>query len=415
MRDGWMRFRLGDIAEVVMGRQLSPSKKIGERPRPYIRAANLGSWGINLADILEMDFTEAEETKFACQRGDVLLVEGGNEKSVGCPALVTEIEEGLCIQNTIIRCRITDRSRVLPEFLYQYLRNAFWQGVFAELCAGTTIMHLGQRRAIEIEVQIPPVELQRRIVDLLASVDAYIESLQQQVDAARTARNAVLHDLLSAGGDDWTEEPLSELLTRSIGGVWGAERGNDQIDVTVVRSTEFTNNGVLKFQTGVKRSIKNSQLASRELTEGDILLEKSGGGPEQPVGRVVFVETDIPPGTVCSNFIQLLSPNKERVVPRFMFLTMWYWHNQKRTLEYQAQTTGIRNLRTSDYLDQGLLLPPIDEQRRIIEIIVAMDDAIAISEEAAAKAKTLRSGLLADLLSGEHEIPESYVRFLGAA
>jgi hypothetical protein len=44
-----------------------------------------------------------------------------------------------------------------------------------------------------------------------------------------------------------------------------------------------------------------------------------------------------------------------------------------------------------------------------------MDDVIQAMEQAVADAKNLRAGLLTDLLSGEHEIPESYDVFVGAA
>jgi type I restriction enzyme S subunit len=262
---------------------------------------------------------------------------------------------------------------------------------------------------------VPPLDEQRRIVDLVSSVDAYINALQQHFDTARTARNAVLHKLLTAGGPDWNLVPIDSLTRRSIGGVWGLEEGQDEVDVTVVRSTEFTKSGYLNFSTGVARSIKQSQLASRELTAGDILLEKSGGGPEQPVGRVVYVDADIPVKTVCSNFIQLISPLAERAVPRFLFLVMWLWHFQNKTLEFQAQTTGIRNLRTPDYLAQFVNLPPMEEQKRIVGIISSMDDVVQAAERAVGDAKSLRSGLLSSLLSGEHEIPASYDSLLGVA
>ena len=50
-----------------------------------------------------------------------------------------------------------------------------------------------------------------------------------------------------------------------------------------------------------------------------------------------------------------------------------------------------------------------------MEIVSSMDEVIQSTEQAVVDAKNLRSGLLSDLLSGEHEIPESYDRFLKAA
>ena len=94
---------------------------------------------------------------------------------------------------------------------------------------------------------------------------------------------------------------------------------------------------------------------------------------------------------------------------------MWRWHAINRTLEFQAQTTGIRNLRTPDYLEQEIELPPLPEQKRIVEIINTVDDVIAHTELTISKGKVLRSGLLSDLLSGEHEILASYDKVMGAA
>jgi type I restriction enzyme S subunit len=266
-----------------------------------------------------------------------------------------------------------------------------------------------------IPLKIPPLSEQKRIFDVMATVDAYIAALQQQAAEARTARNAVLHELLTAGGDGWAEVSLMKLLSQSVGGVWGSDPDTDQEEVTVVRSTEFSKSGILRYKTGVARSIKSSQLSTRELSAGDILLEKSGGGPDQPVGRVVYVSADIPPRFVCSNFIQLLRPKTSEVHPKFLFLVMWMWHMQNRTLEYQAQTTGIRNLRTPDYLEQTLKLPPQADQYRIVETVSAMDDVLSSTEQAISDTKGLRSGLLSDLLSGDHEIPEAYDHPHGAA
>jgi type I restriction enzyme S subunit len=195
--DDWTETTLGEITEVIMGRQLSPSKKMGVRPKPYLRAANIGNWGINLDDVLEMDFTESEERQFASQIGDVLLVEGGNEKSVGCPALVSELHEGLCIQNTIIRCRVKDVTQLTPNFLYHSLRHSFWLGKFGELCAGTTIMHLGQKRAVVFPFNVPPIAVQERIVEIVSSMDDVIQSAERAVVEAKNLRSGLLSDLLS--------------------------------------------------------------------------------------------------------------------------------------------------------------------------------------------------------------------------
>jgi type I restriction enzyme S subunit len=68
-----------------------------------------------------------------------------------------------------------------------------------------------------------------------------------------------------------------------------------------------------------------------------------------------------------------------------------------------------------DLADLPLHLPPLVEQKRIVDIVLSMDDVIQSTEQAVADAKNLRSGLLSDLLSGNHAIPESYDEIMGAA
>lgn len=199
--------------------------------------------------------------------------------------------------------------------------------------------------------------------------------------------------------DGWKALPLSDVVEHTIGGVWGGESGTDEVEVTVVRSTEFTKRGYLNFETGVSRSIKHSQLKSRELKEGDILLEKSGGGPDQPVGRVVYVTAEIPNKFVCSNFVQLVRPNSLEIEPLLLFHIMWQWHAINRTLEFQAQTTGIRNLRTPDYLEQEINLPPLTEQKRIVDLISSVDSYIEALQGQLESAKESRNAVLHELLT----------------
>ena len=383
MRDNWTETTLGEIAEVIMGRQLSPSKKMGVRPKPYLRAANIGNWGINLDDVLEMDFTESEERQFASQIGDVLLVEGGNEKSVGCPALVSELHEGLCIQNTIIRCRVKDLTQLSPNFLYHSLRHSFWLGKFGELCAGTTIMHLGQKRAIVFPFNVPPIAEQKRIVDVVSSVDAYIDALQQQVHTARTARNAVLHELLSAGGDNWTETTLGEIASWSSGKNLSSDKRKEAGQIPILGA-----NGIIGRTDEV--------LLDEELIT---------------VGRVgACGETHRSSGPVWISDNALIVLPTDRVTIDFLYYVL-------STFNYKSIISGTTQplITQSKMKSQVVNLPPIAEQHRIVDVVSSMDDVIQATESAVVEAKNLRSGLLSDLLSGEHEIPVSYDELLGAA
>lgn len=167
MTDSWSECTLGEVADINMGLQLSPARSQGERMRPYLRAANVSPGAIDLSDVNQMHFSVTEEERHRLVVGDVLLVEGGNEKSLGAPALVSATEAGLCMQNTLLRLRVKDRDALLSEFLFLSMNAYFDAGGFASLGKGTTLMHLGATRVPSVPVRFPPLSMQRRIVDLM--------------------------------------------------------------------------------------------------------------------------------------------------------------------------------------------------------------------------------------------------------
>ena len=80
-----------------------------------------------------------------------------------------------------------------------------------------------------------------------------------------------------------------------------------------------------------------------------------------------------------------------------------------------VQPGAVPSVNNSIVSEIEICLPPIAEQKRIVDVVSSMDDVIQAAERAVVEAKNLRSGLLSDLLSGEHEIPVSYDGLLGAA
>lgn len=164
------------------------------------------------------------------------------------------------------------------------------------------------------------------------------------------------------------EEKLANIIEEQISGEWG----EDGDGVAVLRSTNFTNEGRLNLDNVVQRSIDKKKVEKKKLLLGDSIIEKSGGSPDQPVGRVVYF--DIEEGTfLCNNFTSILRPNKE-VHPRYFFWFLFYNHQLKRTLRYQNKTTGIINLQLARYLEETKIpLPSIAVQKKIADILDKAD------------------------------------------
>src|SRR5690606_1115341 len=112
------------------------------------------------------------------------------------------------------------------------------------------------------------------------------------------------------------------------------------------------------------------------------------------------------------NFVQLLRPDKSKVDPIYLWGLLWWWHATGRTQVFQRRTTGIRNLQTTAYLEQKVTLPPLEEQQKVASLLRKVDAGRRSTRELRFRLADLRSSLIANLLSGAHEIPDSYDRFL---
>lgn len=196
--------------------------------------------------------------------------------------------------------------------------------------------------------------------------------------------------------EGWQVTPISSLLAWDSPGFWGDEPGGASPSVKVLRSTNFTDGGRLDLGDIAERVFPERVKTAKRLRAGDLLLERSGGGPNKPVGRVCLFEEQ--GEYFYSNFIQGLRCRPE-VDHRFAFYLLWHLHNAGTTRQFQQATTGIRNLAYTDYLAWSLSLPPLPEQTKIAAILSSVDEAIQLTQRVIDQTRRVKEGLLQDLLT----------------
>lgn len=196
---------------------------------------------------------------------------------------------------------------------------------------------------------------------------------------------------------DWERELLSNLLKEHKGGDWGEDTGD--ILIHVLRSTNFTDRGILDFSDVATRYFNFDQAEKMRLKANDILLERSGGGPTQPVGRVGFIAEDLP-GHWFSNFVQLLSPDATKINPEFLGWVLLEINRSGVVERLQHQTTQMRNLDFRDYLRIYLPKPRPEEQQVIARTLRTANEGVAVAEEKLRAARRLKAALMLQLFTG---------------
>lgn len=163
---------------------------------------------------------------------------------------------------------------------------------------------------------------------------------------------------------EWQTRTLEEVC-QFQSGLWKGENP-PFVKIGVIRNTNFTKEGTLNDSDIAYLDVEVKKYEKRRLQFGDIILEKSGGGPKQPVGRVALF--DMKEGDYSfSNFtasIRVQDPDELdfRFVHRFLHWT----YVAGVTERMQSNSTGIRNLDGEAYKAIEISFPPLDEQKRIV-------------------------------------------------
>ena len=173
----------------------------------------------------------------------------------------------------------------------------------------------------------------------------------------------------------WQTKTLEEACQFS-NGLWKGEKP-PFVNVGVIRNTNFTKDGSLDDSDIAYLDVETKKFEKRCLQFGDIILEKSGGGPKQPVGRVALF--DKAEGNFSfSNFTAALRIRDPHDLDfRFLHKFLYWTYVSGVTEGMQSHSTGIRNLDGDAYKALKIAFPPLPEQQRIVAILDQAFEAIA--------------------------------------
>lgn len=211
---------------------------------------------------------------------------------------------------------------------------------------------------------------------------------------------------------DWIESSLEDLSDYEIGGDWGKdpEIGDENfIDIYCIRGSEFRNWQRDKGSTASHRKVKINSFNSRKLLLNDILVEISGGGPDQPVGRTVIIDNEVlshfkGKNLMFTNFLRLVRPN-HLVNSIYINQYLKYFYSTGEIVKYQAGSNNLRNLKFGDFMKIKFPLPPLPEQRAIVKklesLFSSLDAGVADLKKAQQQLKIYRQAVLKKAFEGE--------------
>ena len=250
-------------------------------------------------------------------------------------------------------------QRLLPFLI---LSNAFTEWSISK-SKGSTNPYVLFSDLAGFEFNLPPIAEQKILADKLWAAYEVKQSYLKMIEATQ---EMVKSQFIEMFGSSESTKPLADFIEVSFSGEWGQEDKNGD-GVKVIRTTNFTNTGKLDLTDVVTRDIDAAKVGKKKLKKGDIILERSGGTNDNPVGRVVYFNEE---GTfLFNNFTQLLRC-KEGVNPTFLFYSLfnYYWTNKRAIRGMGNKTTGIQNLKMDKYWQIPIADVPIECQEEFESI-----------------------------------------------
>ncbi len=196
----WLHATLAEVADVALGftkgrKLIGPTKML-----PYLRAVNVQDGFIALDDVASIEASAADLAKFSLAVDDVLLLEGcGSPNLVGRGWIWDGSIEPCLHQNSTLRARVLDPDRLLPRFLAHAICASPARHHCAESMEQMSVAHLGLAGARNIPIPVPPLRVQRGIVEELDNLYKLVASAQQKAASYQVTKAEVVEGLIAGG------------------------------------------------------------------------------------------------------------------------------------------------------------------------------------------------------------------------
>ena len=348
---------------------------------------------------------------------DILLTTRG---TLGVPYLVKENDIFYFGDGNLTWLR-NFQDEVNSSYIYYYLLLKYNQNFYCS--AATTIPFLTINYIKQIKIPLPSRKEQDRIVSILANYDALIVINRKKIVileemVMRIYREWFVHfrfpeyescEFESDLPKGWKLAPISDLIENYIGGGWGEESQSRDFSIGsyVIRGSDIPNvlNGIPNKE--LFRYHTPSNIASRELSEGDIVFEISGGSDNQPLGRNCLITKSLlktyGDKVICASFCKRLIPKRDYSEYLFGYLhQLW---NVGALDAYSVRITGISNFKFEAFLKyHSVLMPPKEIVKKYSEIVNPIYNEVCKIGNSIDKLQKMRDRLLYQLLNGQLEI-----------
>jgi type I restriction enzyme S subunit len=363
VKTNWRATQLGEIAEIVSGG--TPRTSVAEYwdgGVPWATPKDLSS--LDGAVIHNTPRTISSEGLRSC--GASLLPIHSVLLSSRAPIGHVAINAVPMATNQGFKSLVPDPRVLDSKFLYWWLR---WKRPALESMGnGATFKEISKKTTASIEIELPPMDEQRRIAEMLDAADTLRVKRQQALAKLDALPQAIFLDrFVVTESDEWAAVRVESVTSDKVGSIRTGPFGSQLLH------SEFVDDGVAVL--GIDNAVQNrfvwderrfiteekfSQLRRYRVFPGDVLVTIMG-----TCGRVAIVPDDVP-CAINTKHLCCITPKKERCLPEFLWGCLRF---HPRVLRQLGATHGavMPGLNMGRIKEAEIPLPPIEEQRLFAE------------------------------------------------
>lgn len=408
----WALSKVGMFYNIVLGKMLqSEQSSDSDTYEKYLCAMNLGNNALKYDVLKKMWFSEKERQQYKVQKGDLIVVEGGDVASCD---IVKEDVSDLYIQNALHRVRA--KKDFTLEFLRYSLMMAKAQGYISLICNKATIAHFTKDKFSSLPFLAVPVDEQLKIVQVLdkkcAQVDALITNIQTQIEKLKAYKQGMITEVVTKGLDPTV--PMKDSGVEWIGEIpkhWSVipskflfancDERRREGDVQLTASQKY---GMISQEEYMRRENARIVLADKGLENWKHV---------EPFDFVISLRSfqgglEMSEVTGCATWHYIILRARKRIHPyyyKWLFKSSMYITTLQRTCNYIRDG---QDLRYSNFVKVPLCIPTLYEQQKIADFLdrkcAKIDHLITLKQSKIEKLEQYKRSLIYEYVTGKREI-----------
>ena len=405
----WDVVKVEDLGEVVTG----------TTPSTFVKEYWNGKYPfVTPTDITQSEYvrkTERKITEKGLQKGrlipkDSVLVTC--IASIGKIALASES----CITNQQINAIIC-KQKVDPH--YVYYATTFRTKILRAWAGRTTNPIVKKSLFEKFPLPLPKnVNEQQKIALALSTIDEVIQKVDEVIAKTERLKKGLMQELLTKGighkefkdtkigriPKEWKVVKLRDVVDNKQAIVAGPFGSNLKVSdyrpvgVPIIRLQNIERNRFINKDIKYTSSEKAKELSYHSYQPGDLVLAKLG----DPIGKTCIVPPFMGKGIVVADVVRIrLSPKKatKQFIEYMLNSSICFKQLRKETIGSTRPRVNISQVR-----DLELLLPSLEEQQKIAEILLTVDKKLELERNEKTKLERIKQELMDLLLTGKVRI-----------